>query len=140
MEELEIQEGTGKIGDYIIRMEHFLKNRHEGDKIGTILRNVQFKSAQECLQREDEIKAEIIAHLNALKWPKDPQKVLKEKLMKPAFDDQKKEIFISAKKALELNEIDANFRTSQQFYTQNLESHLIQIKVEQDYLSKPKFY
>jgi hypothetical protein len=98
-------------------MEHFLKNRHDGDRISSVLRNVQFKSAHECLQKEDEIKAEIINHLNGLKWPKDPQKVLKEKLMKPAFDDEKKEVFISTKKTLELNEIDANFRTSQEFYT-----------------------
>lgn len=60
--------------------------------------------------------------------------------MKPSFDDEKKEIFISAKKPLELNEIDANFRTSQEFYTENLENHHIDIKIDQDYLNKPKYY
>ena len=66
------------------------------------------------------MRTELINHLNNLKWPKDPQKVLKEKFLKPAYDDEKREIFISAKKVLELNEIDAHFRTNQEFYTQNL--------------------
>lgn len=51
MYELEWEEEDGKIKDYIERMEHFLKNRQVGDRLGMVLQDVRFKSAQECIQK-----------------------------------------------------------------------------------------
>jgi hypothetical protein len=49
--------------------------------------------------------------LDNLKWPKDPQRVLKEKL-KGGQEEEKKEVFISIYKSLELNEIDSTFKAN----------------------------
>lgn len=113
MLQLEEEELTGRIGDYTQKMEEFLHKRREGDRMASVLQDVHFTSAQECMQKEEEIRSEIIGHLNSLKWPKDPQKVLKEKLLKSSLDEEKREIFISCRRAVEVSEIDAHFRTSQ---------------------------
>ena len=62
------------------------------------------------------MKNEIIASLDGLKWPRDPQKVLKEKL-KGGPEQDKKEVFISKYKPLELNEIDSHFKANTEFFT-----------------------
>ena len=51
MHELEWEEEDGKIKYYIERMEHFLRHRQPGDRLGTVLQDVRFKSAQECIQK-----------------------------------------------------------------------------------------
>jgi hypothetical protein len=42
-------------------------------------------------------------------WPKDPQKVLRDKLKQPP-EDERKEVFISRSKVLEMSEIDLYFK------------------------------
>ena len=74
------------------------------------------------------MKNEIIGSLDRLKWPKDPQKVLKERL-KSGQEEEKKEVFISKYKILELNEIDSNFKAHNEYFTENLQKHLIEVKL-----------
>lgn len=50
MEELELEEERGKIKDYVPKMEEFLRNSQEL-KLSSLLRNVNFKSAQECTSK-----------------------------------------------------------------------------------------
>lgn len=57
------------------------------------------------------MKAELASSLDALRWPKDPQRVLKDKL-KSGAEEEKKEIFISMFKPVEISEIDGNFRAN----------------------------
>ena len=80
-------------------MTEFVASSGQKDKIKDILDDVLFLSAQQCHQREEEMKTQIIASLDGLKWPKDPQRVLKDKL-RSGQDEDKKEVFISIYKSL----------------------------------------
>ena len=62
------------------------------------------------------MKEKIVSNLERLKWPSNPQKVLKEKL-KNSQDEEKKEVFISINKALELNEIDSHFKMNTEYFS-----------------------
>ena len=49
-------------------------------------------------------------------------------------------MFVSVHKQLEMSEIDSLFRANQEYYTDGMERHPVEITIEPDLFSKPKFY
>ncbi len=66
-----------------------MKNYQTGNKIKNVLENVNFYSSQQCKAKEERLKGQLLNSLNNLKWPKDPQKVLKDKLKLYGEDEKK---------------------------------------------------
>lgn len=52
MEELEEEQENTKIKEYSGKMEGFIKEFDKNNKLSSILENVSFKSAEQCIQKQ----------------------------------------------------------------------------------------